>query len=269
MVVEISSRDNPFVKEYIKLKTNKKHRKNSSRVAVEGPNLVFEALNSGYIPDLIFLTKTYLEKDCAKIKAMLPPGIKALIVNERLFKLMADTDAPQEVAAIFNFSYLVAENASAEHKGPVLILDRISDPGNVGTIIRTAAAAGASKVIYTDDCADPYGPKALRATAGAIFRLKPELLYKPLEFLPLLKKKGFQVVAANPGNGLDYRSVDYSNPTALIIGKESEGVSVELSFAADIEVTIPLQGGVDSLNAAVAAGILLFEVIRSRNNHCT
>lgn len=269
MVFEIRSRDNPFVKEFIKLKTNKKHRKNSSRVAVEGPNLISEALNSGYIPDLIFLTRAYLEKDYAKIKTMLPQGIKTLIVNEKLFKQMADTDTPQEVAAIFNFPYLVADKVLADHGGLVLILDRISDPGNVGTIIRTAAAAGASQVTYTDDCADPYGPKALRATAGAIFRLNPELLPKPLEFLNLLNKKGFQVVAATSGKGLDYRLVDFTKPTALIIGKESEGVSAELCFVADLEVTIPLHGGVDSLNAAVAAGILLFEVIRSRNNHCT
>ncbi len=266
LTVEIWSKDNPLVKEYIKLKRSRSYRKRSFRIAVEGPNLVFAALDAAYTPEILYFTRDFYHSVWLKLKVFHHKNVKELILDEKLFKYLADTETPQAVAAIFKYSYSNNDKSKVPLENPVLILDRISDPGNMGAIIRTAAAAGVDKIFYTAGSTDPFSPKALRATAGAIFQLPPEQISKPLELLSSLRQEGFQVVVSSAGDGHDYRNVDFSQKTALVIGNEAEGVSEKMRLAADIEITIPLQRKVESLNAAVASGILLFEMVRNLNS---
>lgn len=266
LAVEIWSKDNPLIKEYIKLKRSRSYRQRNQRIAVEGPNLVLAALDAAYTPEIFYFTKEFYHSVWLKLKRLYHKNVKELILDEKLFKFLADTETPQAVAAIFKYSYSNAGKPEIPLQLPVLILDRIRDPGNMGTIIRTAAAAGVGKIFFTEGSSDPFSPKALRATAGAIFQLTPEQISKPLKSLTHLSEEGFQIVVSSADGGHDYRSVDFSKKTVLVIGNETEGVSEELRIAADTEVTIPLQGKVESLNAAVASGILLFEMVRNLNS---
>ncbi|MFU8794396.1 MAG: TrmH family RNA methyltransferase [Dethiobacteria bacterium] len=264
MTIEIKSRENPHIKEFLKLKKSKSYRYRSCQIAVEGPNLVGEAVKAGLIPRVVFVTENYLKYDYEKLFGDNSVDSRILILTEAIFSYIAETDTPQTVAAIFPFNFNESAGKVDDTADPVLVLDHLQDPGNMGTIVRTAAAAGVARVFYSRGCTDPYSPKALRATAGAVFRILPLLEKNPSDLVSKLKKRGFQIVAATADSGEDYRSVDYTRPTALIVGNEAGGISENILDISDLRVTIPLKGEVESLNAAVAAGVLLFEIIRAR-----
>ncbi len=264
MTITVTSRDNKYIKEYMKAKQSRRYRYKNCVIAVEGPNLVSEALKAGLEPEVVFFDSTYYNKVGRELSEALSGNVKQLILAEHLFHTIAATETPQAVAAIFPFEFTQTEINISEAKGPILILDRLQDPGNLGTIIRTAVAAGVEKVYFTFGTTDPYSPKALRSTAGLVFWLLPEPADDPLALLSQLRRKGYQIVVASANEGIDYRKADYSKPTALIIGNEANGVSSKLIAETDFEINIPLLGGAQSLNAAVATGILLFEIIRCR-----
>ncbi len=264
MIITVTSRDNNYVKEYIKIKNSRRYRYKNCKIAVEGPNLVGEALKTGLEPEVVFFDAPYFNNDGRELSEALSGTVKQLILTEQLFNSIADTETPQAVAAIFPFKISQTDKSISETKGPVLILDRLQDPGNLGAIIRTAVAAGVEKVYFTSGTTDPYSPKALRATAGLVFRLLPEPVDDPLALLSQLRRTGYQIMVASANESLDYRKADYSKPTALVIGNEANGVSSKIIAETDFEINIPLLGGAQSLNAAVATGILLFEIIRCR-----
>jgi RNA methyltransferase, TrmH family len=264
MTITVTSRDNNYVKEFIKIKNSRRYRYKNCKLAVEGPNLVSEALKAGLEPEVVFFDKTYFYNGGRELSEALPGTVKQLILTEQLFSNISDTETPQAVAALFPFKISQTDKNISENKRPVLILDRLQDPGNLGTIIRTAVAAGVERVYFTSGTTDPYSPKTLRATAGLVFRLLPEPAGDPLALLTRLQRTGYQILIASAKQSLDYRKADYTKPTALVIGNEANGVSSEILAAADLEINIPLTKGVQSLNAAVATGILLFEIIRCR-----
>lgn len=264
MTITVTSRDNKYIKEYMKAKHSRRYRYKNSIIAVEGPNLVGEALKAGLEPEVVFFDTNYLNNGGRELSDALSVNVKQLILTEHIFNSIADTETPQAVAAIFPFKFEQAQNSNSEAKGPVLILDRLQDPGNLGTIIRTAVAAGVEKLYYTSGTTDPYSPKALRATAGLVFRLLPEPADDPLLLFSQLRQLGCQIMVASASDGLDYREADYSKPTALVIGNEANGVSSKIIAETDFKINIPLAEGAQSLNAAVATGILLFEIIRCR-----
>ena len=264
MTITVTSRDNKYIKEYMKAKQSRRYRYKNCIIAVEGPNLVGEALKAGLEPEVVFFDTNYLKNGGRELSDALSVNVKQLILTEHIFNSIADTETPQAVAAIFPFNFEQAQKSNREASGPVLILDRLQDPGNLGTIIRTAVAAGVEKLYYTSGTTDPYSPKALRATAGLVFRLLPEPADDPLLLLSQLRQLGYQIMVASVSEGLDYREADYSRPTALVIGNEANGVSSKIIAETDYKINIPLAEGAQSLNAAVATGILLFEIIRCR-----
>jgi TrmH family RNA methyltransferase len=264
MTVTITSRDNSYVKEYVKIKNSRRYRYKNSKIAVEGPNLVAEALKAGLEPEVVFFDVNYLNSGGRELSEVLPGNAKKLILADHVFKIIADTETPQAVAAIFSFKFAGPEINISMAKEPVLILDRLQDPGNLGTIIRTAVATGVGQVYFTAGTTDPYSPKALRSTAGFVFRLLPEPTDDPLLLLAQLRQIGYQILVTSANKGLDYRKADYSKPTVLVIGNEASGVSSKIIAEKDLEINIPLLGGVESLNVAVATGVLLFEIARSR-----
>ena len=264
--LNLSSKHNPILKEYRKLLTNRNYRRKKEKIAVEGPNLVKEALQAGLIPEAVLMAENFgcgIEK---KWLADLPLSTQQIILSPSLFKELSETETPQEVAAIFPFVFQDEKTETKSNPELVVIADRLQDPGNMGTLIRTAAAAGVDLLFCTKGCTDPYSPKVLRSTAGSIFRIGIREVSDTKQLLAQLKEEGFLIVAAAGGSDCPYWSVAYHRkPVALIIGNEAGGVAAELLAIADLVASIPLQDSVESLNAAVAAGIILFEIRRQKS----
>jgi len=250
----LSSPHNPLITTYNKLRENRRYRQKSGKIALEGPNLIREAMKAGLTAETIFFTSYYFETDGKAWLSAIPVSAKCYTLSESLFKRIADTETPQPVAAIFSFDYLPQQHSLSQTPSLALILDRLQDPGNLGTIIRTAAAAASG-------CADPYSPKALRSSAGAVFSIRVEYVDCLGVFVQDLKKSGVQLIASSPHSTISYRSVQYKRPLALLVGNEASGLSDEMLQAADLQVSIPLKGEVESLNASVASAVLLFEII--------
>ncbi len=259
---QLSSRHNPILKEYRKLLINRSYRRKRGKIAVEGPNLIREALQAGLIPEVILITEEYGFGSESRWLDHLPQSTKLVLLSPALFKELAETATPQSVAAIFPFTFQLEKDQFESKAGLVIIADRLQDPGNMGTLIRTAAAAGVDLLICTEGCTDPFSPKVLRSTVGSIFRIGVREVSDKGQLLAQLKADNYLILAAAGSGGSPYWEVAYQKPLALIIGNEAGGVDAELLAKCDLVTTIPLQDSVESLNAAVAAGIILFEIRR-------
>ncbi len=262
--VYVDSPNNPLLKEFKRLQKSSRYRYTTQQIALEGPNLVREALKAGLTPRVVFYTGDYFERGGKEWLSSLDPSVKQLKLTLPLFNKISDTETPQAVAAILPFDPGKSIKIPETSFELVLLLDRIRDPGNMGTIIRTAAAAGVEALYYTTGSADPYSPKVLRATAGTIFSLPIGMSRDPINLLSKLTENNIQVIAACSDADQNYWSVDYSKPVALIVGNEASGISDRLLAETDIQVSIPLARNTESLNASVASAVILFEIIRQR-----
>jgi len=264
-LLEVRSPQNLQVKEYIRLAESRRYRHRAGKLALEGPHLIGEALAAGIVPQTVFWTRSFLNSRAGgELASRLPRKTRQLLLPDQLFHRMAKTESPQGVAAIAPFREPPLSDLLMSSLSLALLLDRVQDPGNMGTILRSAAAVEAGAVFYTPGCADPYGPKVLRSTAGALFHLPLALAPSPVELLGDLKKRGLQLLVAAPRVSRCYWEAELTRPFLLIIGNESSGVSPALEEAADGSLSIPQSGAVESLNAAVAAGVILFEALRQR-----
>jgi TrmH family RNA methyltransferase len=224
---------------------------------VEGRRAVQDALQTGAIPRLLLVRQDDPEtwRDLA-----LSAPVRARVVERRLFDRLSDVQAPQGVLAVFPFPRLAPD---PDDPAPLaLVLDRLRDPGNLGTLLRTAAGAGVNAVYLSPETVDPWNPKVVRAGMGAHFRV-------PL--IPLdagsrdeLRQRLPRRVVARAEARRPYDAADWTGAAALIIGGEAEGVGRELEAWSTEEVGIPLAHGVESLNAAVAGAVILFEAARQR-----
>ncbi|MFO8191507.1 MAG: RNA methyltransferase [Bacillota bacterium] len=262
--MKITSPHNPLIKEYSRLLKSSRYRRLSGKIALEGPNLVEEALKAGLEPEIIFTTVEYKEGGGYALFKSLPGGVKQAVLPKKLFVKMAATESPQEIAAIFFYRQYPVGEWVAKKQDPVLILDRLQDPGNLGTLIRTAAAAGMSRVYLVAGGADPFGPKALRASAGAVFQIPLIAIEDPALLISTLKSKDIQIVGTDATAPLPYWEADYTRPTAVVIGNEAAGILPELLSTVDCSVAIPLDGNVESLNAATAGAVIIYEMMRQR-----
>jgi len=179
-------------------------------------------------------------------------------LTDTVFEYVSDTRTPQGIMAVVRMKSYDKLDGSA-----FLILDRLQDPGNLGTIFRTAEAAGIDGILMNRETVDVYNPKVVRSTMGAIFRV-PFMYVDDLG--EEIKRLGATVYAAHLDGKNDYDREDYTGPTAFIIGNESAGISDETAACADRLVKIPMQGSVESLNASVAAAVLMFEMARQRRS---
>ena len=182
-------------------------------------------------------------------------------VTDTVFEYMSDTKSPQGILAVVRMkSYNELSGDS------FIILDKLQDPGNLGTIFRTAEAAGIDGIIMSRDTVDVYNPKVVRSTMGGILRVPFKYVDNIEEEIRGLKKAGVRVYAAHLDGVSSYDEADYCGPTAFIIGNESAGISDSVAACADELIRIPMLGKVESLNASVAAGILMYELARQRRN---
>ncbi|MFN3635843.1 MAG: TrmH family RNA methyltransferase [Rhizobium rhizophilum] len=262
-VKEVTSLANPIIKD-IKALSQKKSRDESRTFLAEGLKLVIDALDRGWtIRTLVYAKagkgKPLVEKVAARTVAA---GGLVLEVSEKVMSSITRRDNPQMVAAVFEQRWAPLKDIQPKGSETWIALDRVRDPGNLGTIIRTADAAGASGVILVGDCTDPFSMETVRATMGSMFAL-PLVKTTPADFLKWKKSVDARLVATHLAGAVDYRTIDYrSKPVILMMGNEQSGLPDELAQAADKLARIPQVGMADSLNLAVATGVMLFEVRR-------
>jgi TrmH family RNA methyltransferase len=245
----LSSLKNPKVLSWKALK-DKKGRDSQNAFLVEGVRIVQEALSSSFEVQALLLREDY------QPDYRLPADIPLYILPDHVFQSVCDTKTPQGIAAVLT-------RRTREADGPrLLALDGVQDPGNVGTIIRTADAAGFTGVLFSPECADLFSPKVLRATMGSIFRLGFSFPASLPEALEKLKKDGFSVLSSQLDGSPFYDRKDVSSSFVLIIGNEGNGVSEAVKAVATHRLCLPMRGGAESLNAAVAAGIMMYDLTR-------
>ncbi len=187
-------------------------------------------------------------------------GIPVVEVAPHVLAAVSEVETPQGVVAVVRRRALPLEPLLQRPELLLLVVDRVQDPGNLGTMIRTADAAGASAVVLLPGTADPYNPKAVRASMGSLFHLP--VVEWSLERLRALLRRGVRLLATDPAGPVDFREADYRRPLAIAVGHEAEGVSAAVRQDAAAVVRIPILGRAESLNAAVAAALVLYEAGR-------
>lgn len=253
------------IKEY-KLLGKSRHRKKTRRVILEGKHLLQEALHAGIGLDAVLYTPAFMASPGSKELLEHLAGSCCYQISESTFNAIAQTESPQGVGAIAIATPSAPELFWQSDNPFLLVLDRIQDPGNLGTIVRTAAAAAVDGILLLPGTADPTNPKALRASMGGLFYLPVISAVDYPCWLDDFAERGISLVAADPRGEVPFYEVDFSAPMALIIGNESRGVSTSMLERAAVRANIPLHGKLTSLNAAVAAALFIFE--RQRRYNC-
>ncbi|WOS63136.1 TrmH family RNA methyltransferase [Sinorhizobium fredii] len=262
-VKEVTSLTNPIIKD-IRALAQKKHRDETRSFMAEGLKLVIDALDLGWkIKTLVYAKaakgKPQVEQVAARAVAR---GGLVLEVSEKVISTITRRDNPQMVVGIFEQRYQPLKDIRPKDGETYVALDRVRDPGNLGTIIRTADAAGASGVILIGETTDPFSLETVRATMGSVFAM-PVARASVEEFIRWQKSVGVQVVATHLSGSVDYRTIDYrSKPVVVLMGNEQAGLPVELAREAGALARIPQSGRADSLNLAIATGLMLFEARR-------
>lgn len=264
-VHEVTSLANPIVKS-IRALALKKHRDDEKAFLAEGQKLVVDALDGGWTVKTLILPKSgrgnaSVEKLGARVVA---GGGDVLEVSPKVLEAITRRDNPQAVAAVIGQRFAALETIRADAGDVIVALDRVRDPGNLGTVVRTADAAGARAVMLVGDSTDPFGLEAVRATMGSIFSV-PLVRVSAEGFLSWRENFAGLVVGTHLKGAVDFRSVKPgARPALLLMGNEQAGLPDALAQACDVLARIPQAGRADSLNLAVATGVMLFELRRDR-----
>lgn len=253
----ITSTSNEQIKKLIQLKEKSKVRKTTGTFTVEGKKMFVEIPAEDLVS--VYVSETFLKENGELVKDK-----KYQIVSDQVFKKISDTVTPQGIVAVvkqksYSIDYIIEKRN--KEKSCIVVLDRLQDPGNMGTIVRTGEAAGISGIIMSKDSADIYNPKVIRSTMGSIFRVPFSIVDDLAAAVDTLKDNGITTYAAHLKGEL-YNSGSLTKDCALLIGNEARGLSEEISAKADKRIKIPMHGKVESLNAAVATAILMYEAAR-------
>ena len=247
----LSSLKNPKIMAWRSLK-DRKGRLEQGAFLVEGTKMVGEALSSRFPVQALLIREGYADVPET------PPGVPVYLLPAHVFDTVCDTRTPQGIAAVLFPSPRPAA-------GPRLAaLDGVQDPGNVGTILRTADAAGLDGLLLGPDCADCFSPKVLRATMGSIFRMGLSFPASLPDALQALKAQGYEILSSQLDGDPFYARPEIAAPFVLVIGNEGRGISAPVRELATRRLRLPMRGGAESLNAAVAAGILMYDLMRDQ-----
>lgn len=254
----ITSTNNSQVKDICQLQKKGKARNKEGVFIIEGPKM-FEELPKEH------LVKLYASETFADGRTELLRGYTYEVVADSVFAQMSDTMTPQGILAVVRqFTYTLEDILHTEKTPQLLILENIQDPGNLGTMIRTAEGAGTTGIIMTKGTVDIYNPKVIRSTMGSLYRM-PFLYVDDLEpAIERLKQEGISLYAAHLKGEKSYHEPDYTRPTGFFIGNEANGLTPRTAELADCYIKIPMEGSLESLNAAVSAAILMYEAHRQR-----
>lgn len=259
--MEITSVNNALVKAVAELK-QKKYRQERQLYIAEGLRTVEEAITSNTVEQIFYTaieddrTRTVLEAAAAKT-------IELYCVSQQVMKKISDTESPQGIIAVCRMQSLKLEQLFAKGE-MLLVLDRVGDPGNVGTMLRTADAAGIGGVVLLKGCVDIYSPKTVRSTMGSLFHIPVFTGADEALFIKASKRAGYELLVTTLDGADNLYKADLRGRIAFVMGNEANGVTESLMQEADKRVFIPMQGKAESLNVAMAAGIVMFEALRRR-----
>ncbi|SDE15569.1 RNA methyltransferase, TrmH family [Paenibacillus sp. UNCCL117] len=265
----ISSAQNPRVKQWAELQS-RKGRDKTGRFLIEGLHLVEEALGSELMPPDTIVYAEDRKASCASLLAKArAAGIECVAVSESVLAKCTDTLTPQPVFAVvpklpWRLSDLLQTKSGATGKALVIAIDGMQDPGNLGTIIRSADAVGATGIVLGKGTVDLYNPKTVRSTMGSLFHL-PIVSADLTACLPQAAEAGVQIVGTSLQGAVPLYDCDLRPATWIVIGNEGQGVSEAVGQLVEQHVIIPMQGRAESLNAAMAATVMLFEAARQRS----
>jgi TrmH family RNA methyltransferase len=256
----ITSPHNPKLKLIRAVQGRAKERREAGAFVVDGVRLVEDAVNSNWKLKFALFDETLSERGRLNVERLTLNGVDVEEVSTSLMKSLSETETPQGILAVLELAQLPLANSPDF----VLIPDQIRDPGNLGTLLRTAAASGVQAVLLPPETTDAFAPKVVRAGMGAHFRLPIHSLNWE-EVAQVVKLAGLQVFLADM-EGQSCWKADLRQPVALVIGGEADGASESARKLAHQKISIPMSGNVESLNAGVAGSVLMFEVVRQRNS---
>jgi len=255
----ITSNSNAQVKRLLQLQKKSKARNEEQVFLVEGLRMFLEVpaerVQKVYISETLH-NKKKQDLDLEKFSVE--------ILSDSVFGYVSDTKTPQGILCIVEQQKYDIEELLNIKNPHFMVLDNLQDPGNLGTIVRTAEGAGVDAVFLSKESVDIYNPKTIRSTMGSIYRIPVVYVEDLLELLNTFRQKGIKSYAAHLEGKKSYDQEDYRDGTAILIGNEGNGLRDEIADSADIWIRIPMQGKVESLNAAIAASVLMFEVYRQR-----
>lgn len=260
---EIRSPNNPLIRQGRLLREKRREREQSGLALLEGVRLAEDALRTGLPLVHFFYSADLLERErgARLLDRLQAAGVPGYRVPPALLQAVADTEAPQGIVAVFRAPRADLADLPA---GLLVVCDGLQDPGNLGTLARAGEALGAAGLVAGAGTADPFSPKCVRAAMGSLFRLPVAVAPDTAAALHFLAGRGFRVVVADAGGDRLPWQVDWSGPVALVIGNEGAGPSPGARAAAATLVRIPMPGAAESLNAAVAGSLLLYEALRQR-----
>ena len=262
-VKEITSLSNPIIKD-IKSLTQKKNRDASNKFIAEGLKLVIDAIDRGWEIEILIYSKAAVQKEIVQKTAAKVVANSGLVleVTEKVLTSITRRDNPQMVVGVFKQKFTELDKIKPEIGDTYIALDRVRDPGNLGTIIRTADAAGIKGVILVGATTDAFSIETVRATMGSVFAM-PISKCDVEDFLKWQSTHDVSVIGSHLKGSVDYRTIDYtSKPTILLMGNEQAGLPDELALKCDQLARIPQVGDVDSLNLAIATALMSYEARR-------
>jgi len=259
----ISSPQNPLIKQLVLLKDKSRERKKTGLFLIEGKRELSLAIKGGYkLETLLFFPDLFSESEA---KAMSKYGIEIIEISKDIFQKLAHRDTTEGVIAVVNSKNHELENLKLETKNPlILVAEAPEKPGNIGALLRTADAANIDAVIIANPKSDLYNPNIIRSSVGCVFTTEISMASSE-EVIAFLKTYNFNIFSAILQESKPYHTQDYTLPTAIVVGTEATGLTQEWRDAATQNISIPMQGVIDSMNVSVAAGILIFEAKRQRN----
>jgi TrmH family RNA methyltransferase len=255
----ITSNSNAQVKRLLQLQKKSKARNEEQVFLVEGLRMFLEVPEERV--EKVYISETLYNR---KKQDLNLEKFSVEILSDSVFGNVSDTKTPQGILCIVKQQKYNIEELLNIKNPHFIVLDNLQDPGNLGTIVRTAEGAGVDAVFLSKESVDIYNPKTIRSTMGSIYRMPVIYIEDLLELLETFRKKGIKSYAAHLEGKNSYDKEDYKGGTAILIGNEGNGLRDEVANSADVWVQIPMQGKVESLNAAIAASILMFEVYRQR-----
>lgn len=261
----ITSAANAKIKNVIQLLNKTKQRRAQNVFVVEGVRMALEAPPEKLRE--IYVSESFWKKrENQKLLAAHPTG-RIMVVRDDVFRRMSDTVTPQGILCVverMEYALLDLLEKKDVQAQTYLVLEDIQDPGNLGTMLRTGEGAGIGGVIMSRGCADIYNPKTIRSTMGSVYRVPFCYVEDMRRLVQVLHKHGVHTYAAHLSGTKSYDKVKYGGRTAFLIGNEGNGLSEELAQAAQTKIRIPMEGEVESLNAAISAGILMYEAYRQK-----
>lgn len=262
----ITSTSNQRIKHLVNLKKKRKARDEEKVFLVEGIRM-FREVPVRKLRE-VYVTETFYHREKKVVEQILAGSrITPEILSDTVFAYVSDTKTPQGILCVVEQRGYTLDEVAGGECPHIIVLDHLQDPGNLGTVLRTAEGAGVTGIVMDRECVDIYNPKTIRSTMGSIYRMPFYYAEDLKETVCDLKKRGIRTYAAHLEGKRDYDEENYCIPCAFLIGNEGNGLTREIADLADAYIKIPMEGQVESLNAAIAASVLMFEAGRQRRRN--